>query len=778
MTQRITLDSPARQFLDCFLLGNGSLGAAVGGQPVAESFDVNVDTLWSGGPQTVAPVSSSTAIEEVRAAIRHHRYADADRLATGLQSDRWTQSYQPLGRITWRYGAALSDAQADATAYSRELDLDSAVAAVRYLSETGPAELSTFVTSPHGVLVAEATGQVGDGTVTFESEHPHSVIEWVVGDTSWLVATGRAPSHALPEYVMAAGEDLIYDESTPGPEGTVAAGMGWAITIACEERGGSRRLIASAVTGFRGWDQSPVADLSALADEARSLVTAALDHTTEHLLREHILDHRALFDRVELDLSPSNNESATAAERYFALGRYLLIASSREGTQAANLQGIWNTTRRPSWSCNYTTNINAQMNYWPAEVTGLAELHLPLLSLVSDLAVAGSETARTVYSARGSAVHHNTDLWRFTPAVSGKPEWANWPSGLLWLSAHLAEHIAFADPADAEALAAKAVPVFEATISFALDMLEEDEDGWLVFSPSTSPEHAFELDGAYHAVSRGAAMDQELVLEAFTNYLVAGRIAGHANAGLMDEVATALARVRPPLVGEAGDLLEWDSERVPMELGHRHVSHLYGVFPGSRITPRRNPELLEAAARALRVRLANGGGHTGWSRAWALCLAARLGDAALAEESIRGLVEELSSESLLDTHPLDGRAPVFQIDGNLGGSAGMAELLVQSHDDAISLLPTLPPSWSAGSVRGLRARGGYTVGLTWTDHTLESATIHQPGIETTIELAAHLETRVIGPQGLVDVLKETLGLGERRRLTWRGEPGRYSVLVT
>jgi alpha-L-fucosidase 2 len=273
-------------------------------------------------------------------------------------------------------------------------------------------------------------------------------------------------------------------------------------------------------------------------------------------------------------------------------------------------------------------------------------------------------------------------------------------------------------------------------------------------------------------------MDQELVLEAFTNYLVAGRIAGHANAGLMDEVATALARVRPPLVGEAGDLLEWDSERVPMELGHRHVSHLYGVFPGSRITPRRNPELLEAAARALRVRLANGGGHTGWSRAWALCLAARLGDAALAEESIRGLVEELSSESLLDTHPLDGRAPVFQIDGNLGGSAGMAELLVQSHDDAISLLPTLPPSWSAGSVRGLRARGGYTVGLTWTDHTLESATIHQPGIETTIELAAHLKTRVIGPQGLVDVVKETLDLRDRRRLTWRGEPGRYSVLVT
>ncbi|WP_426322048.1 glycosyl hydrolase family 95 catalytic domain-containing protein [Microbacterium sp. E-13] len=777
MTQRISLDSPARQFLDSFLLGNGVLGAAVGGFTVTESFDINVDTLWSGGPQSVARGPHSTPIEDVRTAIRQHQYADADRLAVGLQSEGWTQSYQPLGRIDWRYGAALGDSPADGAAYSRELDLASAVTAVRYMSEAGPTQLIAFVTSPHGVLVAEATGEAGDGEVTFESEHPHSVVELVEGDTSWLVATGRAPAHALPEYVAGAGKDLIYDESTPGPEGTVAAGMGWAMAIACQQRGASRRLIASAVTGFRGWDKSPVADLSALADEARSLVTAALDQTTEQLLREHILDHRALFDRVELDLSPSNNESAAAAERYFALGRYLLIASSRRGTQAANLQGIWNTTRRPPWSCNYTTNINAQMNYWPAEVTGLAELHLPLLSLVSDLALAGRETARTVYSARGSAVHHNTDLWRFTPAVSGKPEWANWPSGLLWLSAHLAEHIAFADPADAQSLAAEAVPVFEAAISFALDMLEEDEDGWLVFSPSTSPEHAFEFDGAYHAVSRGAAMDQELVLEAFNSYLVAARIAGHANAGLIDEVATALARVRPPLVGEAGDLLEWDAERIPMELGHRHVSHLYGVFPGSRITPRRNPELLEAAARALRIRLANGGGHTGWSRAWALCLAARLGDALLAEESIRGLVDELSSDSLLDTHPLEGRAPAFQIDGNLGGTAGMAELLVQSHDGAISLLPTLPPSWSAGSVRGLRARGGHTVGLTWTDNALESATIDQPGSETTVELAATLELRVIGPEGPVGVTEEMPDARGRRRLRWRGECGRYSILV-
>ena len=448
--------------------------------------------------------------------------------------------------------------------------------------------------------------------MTFESEHPHSVTELVDGDTRWVVATGRAPSHALPEYVPAAGEDLVYEDSTPDPEGTVTAGMGWAIAIAREQTGSSRRLIASTVTGFRGWDRSPVADLSALAEEARSVVTAALTRSTEQLLREHVSDHRALFDRVELDLSPSDNEAAAAAESYFALGRYLLIASSREGTQAANLQGIWNTTRRPPWSCNYTTNINVQMNYWPAEVTGLAELHHPLLNLVAELAVAGRKTARTVYAARGSAVHHNTDLWRFTPAVSGKPEWANWPSGLLWLSAHLAEHIAFADPADAQSLAAQAVPVFEAAISFALDMLEEDEEGWLVFSPSTSPEHAFEIDGEHHAVSRGAAMDQELVLEAFNNYRVAARVAGHADASLIDEVTTALTRVRPPLIGEGGDLLEWDTERIPMEPGHRHVSHLYGLFPGSRITARRNPEQFDAAARALRFRLANGGGHTGW----------------------------------------------------------------------------------------------------------------------------------------------------------------------
>ena len=276
MTQRLTLYSPARRFLDSFLLGNGTLGAAVGGHTVTESFDVNVDSLWSGGPQSVREVSHPTAIADVRAAIRHHDYADADRLATGLQSEGWTQSYQPVGRITWRYGAVPDDAGTSEGAYSRELDLASAVAAVRYPSATGPVELRAFVSSPHRVLVAAATGEAGDGGVTFESEHPHSVIERVEGDITWIVASGRAPSHAMPEYVAAAGKDLTYDEATPGPEGTVTAGMGWAIAIACEERGASRRLIASAVTGFRGWDTSPVAELSALAEEARAIVSAAL----------------------------------------------------------------------------------------------------------------------------------------------------------------------------------------------------------------------------------------------------------------------------------------------------------------------------------------------------------------------------------------------------------------------------------------------------------------------------------------------------------------------
>jgi alpha-L-fucosidase 2 len=768
----LDLDSPAEGFIDSFLVGNGWLGATLKGGIGTERFDLNLDTVWSGGPlKAEEGEGPAHLMAELREAIGRRDYLRADALGRQLQGSAWTQSYQPLG------GIELSYADSDGADYRRRLHLGEAVASTVYGGRAGePIRLDSFVSHPDGVLVAVASGQgvrsMGTAELAFRPAHPDTDISISEEHgTVWLVATARVPVHVLPNYVPG-DAPVRYDAAPPAADGTVAAGMGYAVVAALQRDGDGLRLFASAASGFRGHDQRPSADFAALVLEARGRVAKALDERTETLRARHNEDYRRLFDRVDLDLAASGPRAARA-ELLFHFGRYLLISSSRPGSEAANLQGIWNVDVRPAWSSNYTININTQMNYWPAEATGLSELAAPMFKLTRELSEAGAATAHRYYGAAGATAHHNADLWRFTAPVPGIPQWSNWPAGLYWMAAHLQHHLDYGNAAPGFA-AETALPVFGAAAAFALDLLVEDETGALVASPSTSPEHSFLVEGKPVAITEGTAMDQELIRETLESFV------GLADPGepLAARARQALERLRLPLIGAAGNLLEWDDDKLPAELGHRHLSHLYGLYPGIRITEAGTSEAFEAVRWALKLRLDNGTGYTGWSQAWVLCLAARLRDRELAERSIGGLLDQLTSRALLVLHP-HGDWPegnVFQIDGNFGAVAGLTELVVQSHEGAISLVKTLPPSWHSGNIANIRCRGGHRASVSWKGGVLASAVIvaGRDG-ELVVELP-DVGVIVSGPSGPVATRPAVGAVPGRRRIAWNASRGvRYSI---
>lgn len=780
---RIVLPAPARFFIDAFLLGNGSTGAAVYGAPGLERFDLNADTLWSGGPLPEPDIEGGAQrLAALRAAIARGDHLGADAAAVEMQSDSWTQSYQPVGGLLWNYGPAGSGE------YQRYLDVSEAVATTEYESGSGAIRIESFTSAPDGVLVSAAKGPLLGSRLAapgFEAPHPTARVEHRTENGSHLLfVTGRAPAQVLPNYVQDQAP-VIYADDEPDHNGSVAAGMGFAVAVVVERIDDDTvRLIAAVETGFRGYDQRPGAHVDHLLRCAEARIRAAQELATADLRARHVADYRSYFDRVDLDLSASTvagSAEAANAELFFHLGRYLLISSSRPGTAPANLQGIWNVDVRPGWSANYTTNINAQMNYWGAEMTALQDAHEPLLELTRDLAVKGAETARAYYGVEGAAVHHNTDIWRFSAPVSGEPQWANWPSGLMWLAAHLWDHTEFADPSPVAGDAM--IAALEPAVVFVLEMLQEGRGGGLTFSPSTSPEHRFLADGVLASVTAGSAMDQELAWELLTRYtyLAGGNAA--ADAAVLERAKRALPHIVLPRAGGDEALLEWgDESKQPSEMGHRHLSHLYGLHPGARITESGTPQDFAAARRTLDMRLSNGTGHTGWSQAWVLCLAARLRDRELAEQSISTLLHKLSSESLLDLHPLADwpGGNIFQIDGNLGAVAGLTELLVQSHEGAISLLKAVPPAWTAGRASGIRARGGRAVDVQWADGELVEAVIRpawngQIDLEVPEQASSFTVTDGHGVQVPTTTRQAPSG---RAGLSWEGLAGAsYSVVA-
>lgn len=775
MTQRFRLElpTPATGFMDSLLIGNGRLGATLAGRIGEERVDINLDRFWSGGPEG-KPQGPSPAhlLPKLRAAIAAGDSARADALSRQMQGKGWTQSYQPVAALRFAYGADGGEVEG----YERHLDLSRAIAQHSYSSGETSVRLRSLVSTSADVvaMIADGAGLLPDGQmrIGWDCQHPHESRDWEADGVRWSLVTGRAPATVIPPYVEDP-DPIRYGNDRPDVDGTVAAGMGFAALAAMTRLADGRVLVlVAAECGFRGAFARPSVDVAGLARIAEARLRAALAVPVEELEERHVADHRTWFDRVDFEL-PSRPgvgvDDPARAELLYHFGRYLLIASSRPGTEPANLQGIWNPYRRPAWSSNHTTNINAQMNYWPSEPSALGDLARAQVDMTADLVAAGRETARHFYGAPGSVTHHNTDLWRFTRPVEGDPNWANWTAALPWLLAHAWDHWDYASAGD-DFARDQLLPMLAEVARFLLFMLVENEAGQLVVSPSSSPENCFVgPDGQGWGVDRGSAMDQELCRQVFERMVILSERFG-SEAETAAAAATALPRLRLPDADGSGALQEWARHLTDAEPGHRHLSHLYGLYPGDRLHPRRDVEGAEMARAALESRLAHGTGHTGWSQSWVLCFAARLGLGALCTDAVATLLTKLTTRALLVLHPYDNAdGAVFQIDGNFGATAGIGEMLVQSLPGLVLLLPSLPESWDEGMFRGVKARGGHTLEARWQGGVLSEARL----------MAGRAERLVIDvpcPDGRAVVLVDANGV-EHFGEPSEGHPGRAQLFV-